>query len=631
MSLSRRFRPALGLALAGVIVGIAAPAAFAGKKPKPAAKAKGKDAKGKDAKGKDAAATPAPDAAPTPTPADAGDDSPFPDGGKAPTAPAPAAASTPTPTPTPAPAPAPAQSGFVPGDAAAATALHDSVGGDTAATAKRSKDDAHPDDLGLRLTLSTFAYREHGDDAAPFITSTRAAPVPNASPVRRYFGDLRAELTGDGLTIDGRVRQTTSQRYQSGAVGGGEYELRAVSYKLGGSNTSLVLGRQFIDAVASTKIDGVAVAHRFGEVFSATVFGGTYPALGSRSLDTDYPTIKNADGTTGGSLIPVTGGLGLSWRTPDVHGDLGLAMIQSLQNVNRSTDSDKSRIFASSSGFYRPTRALDIYHFGVLDLAGGVRLANGSVGVDLHPIPSVQLTASYHHINNDLLQVAARNLLTDPDLLLAQQGLAVVQNNISVLHLASDTARGGISLAIAHARFELSASAGLHKRAAVDVPLSDGTSLTFAEVQSSDVTFNLLDRDSVAGMRIALSGTITSPGAGVPNRSSGEIVRVSAGRSFRNNNGEWIVDGMWESYKDAGAGTSSCATNADLLACYGTAKTTAVQLGGFVSWRVGREWLLFADTHAGLQDATSTAVNGAVTWPKIWTVTGFARIQWRFQ
>src|SRR5262245_51258958 len=72
----------------------------------------------------------------------------------------------------------------------------------------------------LRLTLSTFLFRESGDPASPLVDM--GAAVPSASPVQRYFGDLRTELTDGGFELDARVRQTTSERFQSGAQGGGE-------------------------------------------------------------------------------------------------------------------------------------------------------------------------------------------------------------------------------------------------------------------------------------------------------------------------------------------------------------------------------------------------------------------------
>src|SRR5262249_27702795 len=74
-------------------------------------------------------------------------------------------------------------------------------------------------DLDLRLTLSTFLFRETGADAAAIVD--QGAALSNASPVRRAFGDLRTELSAGGLALDARVRQTTSERCQAGASSGG--------------------------------------------------------------------------------------------------------------------------------------------------------------------------------------------------------------------------------------------------------------------------------------------------------------------------------------------------------------------------------------------------------------------------
>ena len=87
-----------------------------------------------------------------------------------------------------------------------------------------------PAKLEVRLTLSSFLYRELADDADPLV-SGGAAPA-GASSVRRFFGDLRGELTADrvgggAVRVDGRVRAATLERYQGGED---EYELRALTY-----------------------------------------------------------------------------------------------------------------------------------------------------------------------------------------------------------------------------------------------------------------------------------------------------------------------------------------------------------------------------------------------------------------
>lgn len=496
------------------------------------------------------------------------------------------------------------------------------------ASVEGSTEDGKADDLDLRLTLSSFLYRESGSDADPLVAN--GAAVETASPVRRYFADLRAELSDGGLQLDGRIRQTTSQRYQSGAGGGGEYELRRLSYRLGGSRTQLVVGRQLVDAVGSTKLDGAALVQRLGQTWSGTLFGGAFPALGSRSLDTDYPRVLDAEGKEGAPLVPLTGGFGIAYSTPRVHGDLGLAAVYVMQSVPEADASERSRVFATASGYARPGNWLDVYHFLQVDVAGnsGASLTNGSLGLTLHPTGTVQLSAQVHHVSTELLQIAARNLLADPD----PNAIGIVQNDIAVIRVSQDVVRAGASVALAKSRFEVSASGGLHRRPGVDVPLADGGSITFAEVKTADTTITVLDRSSVAGLRASASATITFPiGNAVPRRARGGVVRVAAGKPFLDGKAEVTADVMVSRFRDAGTTARPCEDSMDVFACFSTATTGAAQAGALGSYRLGREWLFLLDAHVGVSEIESITVMGPVTYPRVLSVTSFARVQWRYR
>jgi len=503
-------------------------------------------------------------------------------------------------------------------------------GDDAARPAKltRSADEAKADDLDLRLTLSTFLFRETGADAPAIVD--QGAALGNASPVRRTFGDLRAELSAGGLVLDGRVRQTTSERYQAGASSGGEYEIRTLDYRLGSPTTFVTIGRQFVDAVGATRVDGAALTHKLTGGVAATVFAGAYPQLGSRSLDTDYVHARNGDGSEGALLIPLTGGLGIAYQTPDYHGDLGAAAVYVAQDVLDAPASEKSRVFTTSSGYWRIAAPLDVYHFALLDVAGGggFHLTNGSLGVDARPAAAVQLTASLHHVSTDVLQITARNLLSDPDPTM----IGVVQNNLAVIRVSQDVARGAASLALAEQRFELSASGGIHRRPAVSVPLGDGTAFAFPEARSADATFAILDRRSLAGLRAQLSATLTVPVGSTPgSRTRGTLVRMSASRTFAQQRGQIEADVMAERFRDVAASTGMCMTSLDAFACYGTSSTVAAQAGALASWRIGREWLLLADLHAGYRDVRSASIAGPIAWPHVYSLTSFLRIQWRYR
>jgi hypothetical protein len=479
----------------------------------------------------------------------------------------------------------------------------------------------------LRLTLTSFLFRETGSNGDPLVAM--GASVPSASPVRRYFGDLRVELTDGGFELDARVRQTTSQRYQSGAAGGGEYEIRTMRLRVGSPQTALYVGRQYIEAVGATKIDGLALERKLSRTWSATLFGGAFPQLGSRSLDTDYPDIKNSDGSLGSALVPISGGLGASYSTGKIHGSLGAAAVYAMQDVPEATSSEASRVFLTANGYTRPTRRLDLYHFALADIAGntGANLTNGSLGINVQAATNVQLSASVNHVSTDLLQIAARNLVEDPD----PNAMGIVQNNAAVVRVSQDLVRGGASVALARQRFEISLSGGYRRRPGVAVALTDGGTIEFPDAKAADATIAILDRRSIAKLRISAAATVFYPlGDDGPSRSRGSLVRVAAGRSFADSRGELEADVMVERFRDA-TGGGMCTSSMDVFSCYGASKVTAVQAGALASWRVGREWLVLVDTHAGARAVTSSSVDGAFDSPRAYSITAFARLQWRYR
>jgi hypothetical protein len=492
---------------------------------------------------------------------------------------------------------------------------------------RRGGGDATPDDLDLRLTLSSFIYRESAASGPPLVDM--GASTEAASPVRRYFGDLRAELADTGFAFDGRIRQTTAEHYQAGATAGGEYEIRTLSYRLGSHRNALVIGRQLIEPVGSIRIDGAAGMLRLSERTTAIACAGAYPELGSRSLDTDYPVIHNPDGTTGSRLIPIAGGAGVAYSRPNLHGDLGAGAVYVPNSVTGTTATDRSRVFVSTSGYGRPARWLDVYHLGIVDVAGGAgaRVTTANLGIDVHPAPSFQLSAAVNHVSSDILQIAARNYLVDPD----PSAIGIVQNDIAILHVAQDLARLGASVALARSRFEVSMSGTLHRRPAVDVVTADGgTTVEFPEARSASANLTILDRHSIAGLRAAASATVTVPiGTDVPNRARTTTVRVTASRAIAGGTGDVEGDVAVQRSHDLGGG-GMCTAITDVLACYGASTTTAAQAGGLVSWRIGREWLLLVDAHLGVLAGRSSTMAGTVDWPTVLSFTGFARVQWRY-
>jgi hypothetical protein len=193
--------------------------------------------------------------------------------------------------------------------------------------------------------------------------------------------------------------------------------------------------------------------------------------------------------------------------------------------------------------------------------------------------------------------------------------------------------RAAASVALADQRFELSASGGLHRRPEVDIALADGSgAVAFPEAKSADASFAILDRHSLGGLRAQLSGSLTFPvGNGGANRARGSLARMSVSRTVSQQRGQIEADVMAERFRDVDSSTGMCITSLDVFACYGTSTTIAAQAGALGSWRIGREWLVIADLHAGYRDVRSTSIAGPLSWPKVYSITSFIRLQWRIR
>jgi hypothetical protein len=211
--------------------------------------------------------------------------------------------------------------------------------------------------------------------------------------------------------------------------------------------------------------------------------------------------------------------------------------------------------------------------------------------------------------------------------------MGIVQNNISVIRISQDLVRAGASLSLLKSRFELSASAGLRRRPAVSVELPDGGTFDFAGTSSADLTMGVLDRRSIAGLRASASATVTAPlDHQLPNRSRGTVGRFALSRTFADERGQIEADVMVERFRDLG-GRGLCTTpmSTDVFACYGASRTSAGQVGALASWRLAREWLLLFDAHLGVRSVTANTLAGVTEYPTVYSMTAFARAQWRYR
>jgi hypothetical protein len=205
-----------------------------------------------------------------------------------------------------------------------------------------------------------------------------------------------------------------------------------------------------------------------------------------------------------------------------------------------------------------------------------------------------------------------------------------VQNGVALYRVSQDVARGAISVGLARSRFELTLAGSLHRRPAVEVAVEGGGTVTFAEASMVDATLTVLDRRSIAGLRIVGSGTVLHPvGARSPNRSRGVIVRLAASRGFAGKRGEILGDVMVQRVHDLGP-PMGC-TELDNVACFGTSSTTAGQVGALTTFRASSAWLVLFDGHLGLRRSASIdAQTQEVLWPTVLSWTAFLRLQWRF-
>ena len=391
-------------------------------------------------------------------------------------------------------------------------------------------------------------------------------------------------------TVDARVRQTTSQRFQSGAerrwrVRGPHARLSA-RLRAHRAHDRPAVHRQRSARPRSTASPST---RRLDASVGGVVFAATFPELGSRSLDTDYPRIRNDDGTDGALLVPFTGGLGVAYQTADLPRRSrrrgGLRRRRRCRTRPRKRPRACSRRRAATA---RRHRSPTIYHFALLDVAGqaGVTLTNGSVGVDAHPTATVQLSASVNHVSTDAA--------ADRDAQPARRSRSVGDRRSSrttspCSGCSQDAARAGASLALAHQRFEVSVSGGVHRRPEVSVELADGSgAVAFPEARSADATFSVLDRRSLGGTRASLAASIGAPiGDERPERRARHDRARRGGPDVRRERGQLEVDVMAERFR-----TSARAGDVHDLArrvrvLRRRARRPRPQAGVLASWRIG--------------------------------------------
>jgi hypothetical protein len=519
------------------------------------------------------------------------------------------------------------------------------------------------------LTSTTFYYRESGDDAPP-VGMGAAAGVGafSASPVDRIFTDLRAQLDAKHIAgsradfradVRGRLNTTTFTTesavegdtenevpYQSGTLYGNEVDVRELYVRRTGTTFDVGVGRQYALELAATNFDGLKV-ERKGERWKLILFGGLYPSRISRDIRDDYPA-ADADVAmpgfqAGGSpILPVTGGVGTGYRFENAHGAIGAVGILPLADDATTQTAEEARVFGTANGYWRASGKVDFYHYLVVDAAGagGARLTNLTLGINLQPTPRVRFYANVNRIDTETLNVVAQTKLQDPDDPENPLAGGLLQNNIEVQRIAQDSARVGLSGNFNN-RVEVSTSGTLRRRDELRLepfngdPANADDDIVFGAAQAADITISLVDRKSLGGTRLGLSGT-GSFGVGNVNlyRNRAYIGRLDVTKSFADDRAEFEGSLTYINSADDNRGTACNIGAPDMRTidtCYGASEVQSVTAGLLLFYRFSRAWFVIANANAGPQMSKSADAMGAlVDQPTILTAGLLLRLAYRF-
>ncbi len=260
----------------------------------------------------------------------------------------------------------------------------------------------------------------------------------------------------------------------------------------------------------------------------------------------------------------------------------------------------------------------------IVDLFGKAApaLTNLSAGANYKPSQRLRITASFNRVDTETLNVQANAFLRPDD----TPGTAgKIQNETFISRLSTNAGKVGVSAALGPAqRFEVSTAVNYRYRPEFTLRSPDGMqTLTLGAAKGVDVFLGVVDRQSVAKLRL---GADVSRSFAVGNiafqRSEVLAARVFAARELKSGRGEWEAEAGYSTTKDV-AGGNMCMT---LDQCFGSSNGSIVSLGGSFYYRFNRDWFALANLFVNRQIVTTLMG----TDPSILSVTGFARVAYRF-
>ncbi|CAN5286004.1 hypothetical protein BH11MYX1_BH11MYX1_27940 [soil metagenome] len=502
------------------------------------------------------------------------------------------------------------------------------------------------------LTSSTLLFKETGGGAYPELNTATGGKAANGDVPSRLFTDLRLQTDFRHISggrwdarIDGRIRLVSQPDFndrfdtvvaatpaeqghiQSGLLGKNEYDLRELWLVRNGTRTDLTFGRQYIADLAAVKVDGLRFDYASTAKLTYLGFAGLFPFRGSRSVDTDYVALKDpVTGKAAGQFIG-TGGFGAAYRTATAYGAFGGVVQQAIDG------GDQTRIFGTANGYFRVNPVLDLYHFLLIDLVatnGGAQITNASGGLNYKPNQRLRMTLNLNHVDTETLAIQAGAFLDAP------QPNQVVQNQIMISRLATESARGSISAGLGNLeRFEITVAASFRRRPAFNLaPVTPGTAALNYRLPGErgyEVSASVLDRHSIKDARIGVEALQTfGSGGSTYNHEDVFVLRGFVGHDLMSGRGEWEVEASYSTTKDINVGVA-CAAVGPADTCFGSAKGTVISGGGTLYYRINHDWFLIGQAFISHQALTAVPVGTTQPEdPAVNDLTGYFRIAYRF-
>jgi hypothetical protein len=422
---------------------------------------------------------------------------------------------------------------------------------------------------------------------------------------------------------------TTPNRIQSGLLGRNELDVRELWLIRSGKRSDVYIGRQFVPDLGGYKFDGLRVDYAKSAKLTLIGFGGLLPIRGSRSITTDYANLEADSGESAGKLA-VTGGFGGAYRTVSAYGAVGGAVQMPLK-----VSAETPRLYLTSNGYLRSGPKLDVYHYVLLDVLGTaasesnghVQLTNLSGGVNYKPNQRLRLTAAYHRVDTETLNVHANAFLNDPDT--TGNGGSIIQSDTYLQRIATNTARAGVSAGLGkQQRFEISTAISYRFRPEFILTPPDPTAMrvTIPAASSVEVWGSFVDRRSIAGTRIGIDGAQSfKVGELGYQRSVFFTGRLFVLREIAGGRGEWEAEAAFSQVKDTILAMDlGCTMVRD---CYGTSNNTLIQVGGQLFYRLKSDWFGIGTLHVlRITNKRSDQISD----PNVIGATAFVRIAKRF-